>query len=86
MTTYRVEIDKRAHKDLAALDKPVRLRVMDAINALADNPRPPGIKAMKGATDLYRLRVGDYRVIYTVQDQRLVVLVLEMGHRREVYR
>lgn len=50
MTTFRVEIDKRAHKQLEALDKPVRLRVMDAINALADNPRPQGIKAMKGAS------------------------------------
>lgn len=64
-----------------------RDRVSDAINALADTPRPPGCKAMRGEPHgTYRIRVGDYRVIYRVTDAVLLVLVIKVGNRGDVYR
>ena len=54
--------------------------------ALETNPRPPGVKKLQGEEGIWRLRVGDYRVLYTIQHQELVILVLKIGHRREVYR
>ncbi|MGA2053356.1 MAG: type II toxin-antitoxin system RelE/ParE family toxin [Opitutales bacterium] len=57
-----------------------------AIDALLENPRPPGGKAMTGLDKTWRIRVGEYRVIYEVQDDRLVVLVIRVGHRGDVYR
>jgi mRNA interferase RelE/StbE len=60
---------------------------MDArIRALADDPRPQGSEKITGSDDLYRIRSGDYRAIYTIQDDRLVVLVVRVAHRRDVYR
>jgi len=56
------------------------------IDALADNPRPSGAEKLKGAKDLWRIRSGNYRIIYTIQDEALLVLVIRIGHRREVYR
>ena len=71
---------------LAKLDKPVRRHVQAAIDALGAQPRPPGAIALQGLPGAYRIRVGDYRVIYTVDGGRLVVLVIDLGHRREIYR
>jgi len=56
------------------------------INALADDPRPRGVEKLKGVADQYRIRLRSYRVSYTIQDDRLIVLVLRIGHRRDVYR
>ncbi|MGH3981354.1 MAG: type II toxin-antitoxin system RelE family toxin [Pseudonocardiaceae bacterium] len=86
MSRYRVEITRDALRVLAKLDKPVRRRVQAAIDGLTEQPRPPGMIALQGLRRAYRLRVGDYRVIYTVDDSRLVVLVVDIGHRREIYR
>ncbi len=58
----------------------------NALDSLAKNPRPPGCVKLQGGDDLYRVRVGDYRVVYTIQDTVLVVLVVEAGHRRDIYR
>ena len=60
--------------------------MLDAIEELAIDPRPPGCIQLKGGSGEYRVRVGDYRIIYEVQDGELIVLVLRLGHRREVYR
>lgn len=60
-------------------------RIAKKIDALSNDPRPSGIKALKG-NDLMRLRVGDYPIIYQIEDDRLVVLIVKLGHRREVYR
>ncbi|MHB1558699.1 MAG: type II toxin-antitoxin system RelE family toxin [Isosphaeraceae bacterium] len=57
-----------------------------AIRQLADDPHPPGSRKLKGTNDLYRIRAGDYRILYTVEGRRLVVLVVNVGHRRDVYR
>ena len=82
---YSIKIERRARKALAALPERVYQRVMAAIHALADMPRPPGCKKLADQ-DAYRVRVGDYRVIYEVNDQELRVVVVDVGHRREAYR
>jgi mRNA interferase RelE/StbE len=86
MDRYRIEVTRDAMRALAKLDKPVRRRVQVAIDGLGENPRPSGVIALQGVHGAFRLRVGNYRVIYTVDDHRLVVLVVDLGHRREIYR
>ena len=61
-------------------------RLAAALASLASEPRPPGVKKLSGKESLFRVRVGDYRIIYQVRDRELVVLVLKIGHRREIYR
>lgn len=85
MNRYHIEIARDALRALAKLDKPVRRRVQAAIDTLGVQPRPPGVIALQGLRDAYRIRVGNYRVVYTVDDGRLVVLVIDLGHRREIY-
>lgn len=83
--TYRVEIRKSAAKALARIATKDRGRIAEAIKALANDPRPAGCKAMQDREG-YRIRVGNYRVLYTVDDQVHVVDVISIGHRREIYR
>lgn len=85
MTSYRIEIARPAQKQVAALDGSVRSRVIDAIRDLAADPHPPGSIKMTGR-EAWRIRVGNYRVIYEIHDAVLLVNVVEVGHRREVYR
>jgi mRNA interferase RelE/StbE len=85
VTRYGVEVDRVAAKLLRKLDRAVQARLVAAIAALALDPRPAGAKALAGHPGLLRIRVGDYRVVYTVDDKVLVVLVLHLGHRRDVY-
>ena len=84
--TYRLEFTPGADQQLRKLPKQVQVRLRPHIDALAQNPRPSGIEKLKGEDNAYRLRVGDYRVLYEVQDKVLLVLVVKIGHRREVYR
>jgi mRNA interferase RelE/StbE len=86
VSRYRVEIARRALKSIAALPRKEQQRVRAAIDLLADNPRPPGCVAMAGEAHAYRVRTGDYRVVYEVFDDRLLVQVVRAGHRRDVYR
>ena len=83
---YRVEIAAPARRSLRALDRSVQVRIIRALEALAEEPRPSGCLKMAGPADLYRIRVGEWRIIYTVQDARLIVLVVRVGHRGDVYR
>jgi mRNA interferase RelE/StbE len=83
---YRIEITYAARRQMAALQKDVMRRVDEHILALASNPRPFGAEKMSGEQNQYRIRVGAYRIIYEIHDERLVVLVVRIGHRREVYR
>ncbi|MET3922932.1 mRNA interferase RelE/StbE [Arthrobacter sp. UYEF20] len=71
---------------MAKLDKPVARRVIQAIDALSVDPRPSGVRALVGYPNLWRIRVGDYRVVYTIRDTELVVLTLRVAHRSSVYR
>ncbi len=83
--TYRVEMLRSAQRQIAAIDRQDQPRVISAIRALADNPRPPGSKKLTGRS-AWRIRVGAYRAIYEIHDDRLIVLVVAVGHRRGVYR
>jgi mRNA interferase RelE/StbE len=84
VSRYRIELRPAAVRALRRLDPQVRGRVQGAIALLAEDPRPPGARALRGRPGL-RVRVGDYRVIYTVQDDVLLVVVVTLGHRRDVY-
>ncbi len=83
---YRVEVKPSAAKTLRRLDKPVQKRIAAKIEALAHDPRPPGCESIAGEPGLLRIRSGDYRIIYTANDKELLVLVIRIGHRGEVYR
>ena len=83
---YRIELKPAAARELAALAARDRGRVSKRIDALAANPRPPGVEKLKGAENLWRVRAGDYPIVYTIQDNALLVLVLRVRHRRDVYR
>jgi mRNA interferase RelE/StbE len=82
---YRLLFKPSAQRAFLALPKDVQRR-LDARLLALQTPRPPGIKALTGASGVYRLRVSYYRILYEVHDERVLVLVLAMGHRREVYR
>jgi mRNA interferase RelE/StbE len=82
---YEVNVSPIADKAIAGLPKQVRARIAVKLVALSTNPRPPGSIKLTGH-DAYRIRIGDYRIIYTIEDKRLVILVIDVGHRREVYR
>jgi len=84
MSTYRIEFRPAAVRALRKLDPQVRRRVQGAIALLAQDPRPPGARALQGRPGL-RVRVGDYRIIYTVEDDVLLVVVVRLLHRRDVY-
>ena len=86
VTPYRVQLSPRAQRDLDALPAHVLGRVRTAIDGLPATPRPRGAKKLLSYTDRYRIRVGDWRVVYEVHDDVTFVLVLQVGHRREVYR
>jgi len=83
---YRVEITPAAQRELSKLPKNVQKRVDERIQALAENPRPPGSKKLEGEDGFHRIRVGDYRIVYQIKDKVLLVLVIRIGNRREVYR
>jgi len=83
---YRVELAPRAQRDFKALDGSVRRRIKQRIDSLAENPYPSGIKKIEGEVGLYRLRVGDYRILFQVREKILLVLIVGIGHRREVNR
>ena len=82
---YQVEFLPSARRDLKRLPKPLQTRIFDAVRDLADTPRPAGVKKLAGEVGLWRIRLGDYRVLYKIQDDRLLVLVVRVGHRKDIY-
>ncbi|MBF0132894.1 MAG: type II toxin-antitoxin system RelE/ParE family toxin [Magnetococcales bacterium] len=84
--SYRVSIPGRVQKQIDKLPRNIWLRVRPVIDQLENNPRPHGAKKLSGFPDIWRIRVGDYRLLYTIEDDRLIVLVIRIGHRREIYR
>ena len=82
---YRISFNRQAEKDLAALPQKMQERIAETIDKLAHNPRPSGATKMSGFSS-WRIRIDDCRVIYNIKDDVLTVLVLNIGHRREVYR
>ncbi len=83
---YSVRVLPAALKSLKRLPADVRRRIVERVSALAEDPRPAGSLKLRGADDLYRFRVRDYRVLYSIEDELLTVLVVRVGHRRDVYR
>jgi len=83
---YTVEFARPALREFQDLPRAVQQRIAPKITALAEDPRPVGVDKLKGQSDQYRIRVGDYRVVYTIQDARLIVLVVRVANRRDVFR
>ena len=86
MSEYRIEVSATAEKQLVVLERGDQLRIANAIRKLADDPRPRGCRKLRDYPDVYRIRVGVFRILYSVEEDRLLILVLIIGHRRDVYR
>jgi mRNA interferase RelE/StbE len=84
---FVVELTPAAQRQLRRLDRLVRRRVAARIDKLSSDPRPPGVTRLQATArlPLYRVRVGDYRIIYLVEDEKLLVIIIRIGHRSEVY-
>ncbi len=85
MDSYKVELTRSAEKDLRRIDKRYIPRIFAAVESLEHEPHPVGSKKLSGSDHTYRMRVGTYRVIYEIEDDCLKVLVVKIGHRRDVY-
>ncbi len=83
--TYRIEFVKQAAKQLKSLSSEEQQKIKIKIDALTNVPRPDGVVKLTGEDNIYRVRVGNYRIIYSIQDEQLLVLMLKIGHRRDVY-
>ncbi|MBI1782796.1 MAG: type II toxin-antitoxin system RelE/ParE family toxin [Sphingobacteriales bacterium] len=86
MAKYQLRIKKSAEKELAQLPVHYILSIRNHIVSLADTPFPSGYKKLKGFKNLYRTRIGDYRVIYTVEQSILIIEILKIGNRKDVYK
>jgi mRNA interferase RelE/StbE len=86
MATYRVEVDPAARRDLAKLPARLQARILARVDELASDPRPSAARKLTDSADSYRLRVGDYRVLYRIRDNVLLVLVVAVAHRKHVYK
>lgn len=86
MARYSIRITALAEKQLRAIPQADQVRVLRSVVRLADDPRPQGCRKLRGAPDAYRIRVGHYRVVYAIEDAQLLVLVVKLGRRKDVYR
>lgn len=86
MASYRIELKRSAAREIEEIsNKKQRQQIVSRIAKLAEDPRPPGCQKLSGQ-EAYRIRQGAYRIIYTIEDDRLVVSVVKVGHRRDVYK
>ena len=86
MNDYQIEFTKAASKQLKKLPSNEQIRIRDKINELADNPRPDGVVKLTDSDNSYRIRVGSYRVLYDIFDDILLISVVQVSHRKDVYR
>lgn len=86
MANYKIEITTTAEKSLRKIPKKDIQKIVDAIQILAISPFPEGCRKLKGEEDIYRVRQGNYRIIYEVIEKRLIILVLKVGHRKDIYK
>lgn len=86
MARHSIEISRTAEKQLKKLNRDNQRRVVRAILALAEDPCPQGSRKLAGYDDVFRIRVGRYRVLYSVSGKKLVIIILKIGHRKDVYR
>ena len=85
MANYKILIKASAAKELEEIAKKDNLRIIERIKSLSDNPRPAGVEKLTGL-NRYRIRQGDYRILYEIYDKEIMIMVVKIGHRREVYR
>lgn len=83
---YQVVFERKYIKDLKYIHPSYHKAITEAVLSLGKNPRPEGYIKLKGSDNLFRIRIGPYRVIYTIQDDKLIVLVLEIGDRKDIYK
>jgi mRNA interferase RelE/StbE len=83
---YRIEFRPAALREMRRIPKPFKSRLLTAIAALAETPRPPGSVQLQGPDGFHRVRVGDYRIIYLIEDSVLLICVVRVAHRKDVYR
>lgn len=86
MARYEIQFTASAARSFRKLDQATQQRVARRIDALTTDPRPDGVVKLEGAENIYRARVGAYRILYSIEDKRLIVLVVAVGHRRDIYR
>lgn len=87
MESYRVVLKRSAAKEIESIDrKKTRQQIVNRIEELGSNPRPPGCEKLSGKHDRYRLRQGPFRILYEIKDDELIVFVVKVAHRREVHR
>jgi mRNA interferase RelE/StbE len=86
MDDYSIVFARSARRELERLQDPLSSRVLKRIESLASNPRPSGCRKLEGAEDLWRVRVGDHRVVYSVDDRTRIVDIITIRHRRDAYR
>ena len=84
--SYKIEVKKSAAKALKKISKADRKRIVDKIDSLAENPPSPETTKMKGNNPFHRVRVGDYRIVYEIQEDVLLILIVKVGHRKDIYR
>ncbi len=86
MAIYRVDFRGSAQRELDRLDRQIIARVIEAIDRLGEQPRPIGVRKLAGADNTYRVRVGEYRIVYTIDDSRQIVTIDRVRHRSDAYR
>jgi mRNA interferase RelE/StbE len=86
MADYEIVFARSARKELEDLDDRLAIRVLNRIEKLSDEPRPDSVRKLRGSTNLWRLRIGDYRVLYAVDDDRRLVDIVAVRHRSDAYR
>lgn len=84
--TYAIEIKQSAQKELAKLPRNIADKIIKQIRALAEDPRPIGCKKLVDTDFTYRIRINDYRVVYSLFDQQLVIQIIKIGHRKHIYK
>ena len=86
MDSYSIKWKQSAQRELKKLGKDIILKILDRVQSLAENPHPGGSRKLKGSEHTYRIRVGEYRVVYTIRNTVLTIEIIRVGHRREIYR
>lgn len=86
MASYRIEVSATAERQIRRLERRDQIRVLRAIRTLAATPRPRGCRKLRGYDDVFRIRVGTFRVLYSVEPARILVIILKVGQRKDIYR